>query len=139
MPRTGFLPTAQVERMLAFAAPEAREIALEVRNIVAGVAPEAVESALWGGISYHDARKGGRVRGAICAVRIRNGAVELPFIHGVRLADPDGLLQGAQKSKRSLRIASYDAAPWEAIRRLVAAAASLEPLDFGPVEARPVE
>jgi hypothetical protein len=134
MARSGFLPTSRIERFLAFAPPEARDIALELRNIVAGVCPYATESVLWGALSYHDGRKGGRVKGAICAITVHKLDVKLSFIHGARLEDPERLLRGDQLSKRHLQIDSFDTAPWEAIRGLVEAAAALDPTTFGALE-----
>ena len=49
---TGFLSNAEVEGFLAFARPEIRDIALELRNLVAAVCPSATEKILWGGLSY---------------------------------------------------------------------------------------
>jgi hypothetical protein len=133
MGHTGFLSTTQVERVLAHARPEAREIALEIRSIVSSVCPQATESLLWGALSYHDPSKGGRVKGAICGVDFRKPQVTLSFIHGVRLADPLNLLRGSRLSKRHLVVHSFDEAPWQAIRDLIGQAASLSPESFDPI------
>ena len=134
MKDSGFLPVAHIERMLADEPAEVKDIVLEVRNIVAGVCAGASESPLWGGLSYHDAAKGGRVKGAICMIEYKRLPVRLSFIHGVRLKDPEGLLSGGRLSKRFLEIESYDAAPWEAIQVLIEAAAALDLESFGEID-----
>jgi SAM-dependent methyltransferase len=56
--------------------------------------------------------------------------VRLSFIHGARLEDTQSLLEGDRKSKRYVQLISYEEAPWEAIRGLIQAAASLDPSTF---------
>jgi hypothetical protein len=131
--RTGFLSGAKVERFLRFIPPSSKEIALELRNLVASVCPYATERILWGGLSYHDASKGGPVKGAICQIELDRNRVRLSFIHGARLRDDDCLLAGDRLSKRYMVIGSYDDAPWEAISDLIKEASSLDPSTFGPL------
>jgi hypothetical protein len=126
-----FLPLAHIERLLADQPPEVKDIVMELRNLIAGACPEAQESQLWGGLSYHDASKGGRVKGAICMIEYRTLPVRLSFIHGVRLTDPDALLRGARLSKRFVELESYSTAPWQALRALIKEAAGLDPGSFG--------
>jgi len=137
MKKGEFLPSAEVERFLAFVPESLRNIALELRNVVAGACPWATERILWGGLSYHDARKGGPVKGAICRIEILRDAVRLAFIHGVRLEDPDSLLHGDRLSKRYAVLKSYDEADWDAVRRLIEDAARLDPSRFGPLPSDP--
>jgi hypothetical protein len=129
----GFLPAADVERFLWLAPPHLKEIALEVRSLVSSACPHATERILWGGLSYHDAAKGGPVKGAICQIKVERDGVRLSFIHGVRLNDPAGLLTGDRLSKRHLVIDRYDEAPWQLILALVEQAAALDPSTFGPL------
>jgi hypothetical protein len=133
MPRTGFLTGAEVERFFWLAPPRIKEIALELRNLVAAVCPQATERILWGGLAYHDAAKGGPVKGAICQIEIKRDCVRLSFIHGIRLSDPTSLLEGDRLSKRYVIIESYEQAPWEAITDLVRQASELDPSTFGPL------
>jgi hypothetical protein len=133
----GFRPIAEVERLLAFLPSEVRDIALELRSIVSSVCPGATERILWRGLSYHDAARGGPVRGAICQIELERDRVRLSFIHGARLKDQDSLLQGDRLSKLYLEVDSFDNAPWLAVRRLIDEAARLSPADFGPLPPRP--
>ena len=130
MKKGELLSMAEVQRFLAHIPPGLQDIALELRNMLASVCPEATERILWGALSYHDSAKGGPIRGAICQVEFFDDHVRLSFVHGARLEDPYHLLQGNRKSKRYIRIASYENAPWEAIRGLIEAAARLDPSTF---------
>ena len=125
------LSTAEIQSFLAKYPTSFQDIALELRDTLIACCPHASERILWGGLSYHDSAKGGPVRGAICQIEFYLDHVRLSFIHGVRLADPASLLQGDRKSKRYLPIASYEDAPWDAIRGLIEAAARLDPSTFG--------
>ena len=131
-----FLATAEVERFLAFVPPHVRDIALELRELVAAACPTATERILWGGLSYHDSRRGGPVKGAICQLELESDHVRLSFIHGVRLEDPNSLLRGGRLSKRYVAVKSYDDAPWDALRQLIVQAARLDSSHFGHLPTR---
>jgi len=51
MTGSGFLTHVEVERFLSLTRPEVKDIALELRNLVALTCPEATERILWGGPS----------------------------------------------------------------------------------------
>jgi hypothetical protein len=133
MRESQFLTTAEVDRFLAFVPPPLRDIALELRNVVASACPSATERILWGGLSYYDSRKGGPVKGAICQIELERDHVRLAFIHGARLADPSSLLRGDRLSKRYAMIKSYEDTRWEELRQLIDEAARLDPSKFGPL------
>jgi hypothetical protein len=133
MRESQFLTTAEVDRFLAFVPPPLRDIALELRNVVASACPSATERILWGGLSYYDSRKGGPVKGAICQIEVERDHVRLAFIHGARLADPSSLLRGDRLSKRYAMIKSYEDTRWEELRQLIDEAARLDPSKFGPL------
>jgi hypothetical protein len=96
---------------------DVREIVNALRDVIRQAIPAAKETIVWGGLSYHRPDVGGRVKGAVCQIGAKGGHVRLDFIHGIHLADPHRLLEGDQKSKRSLRIDSV----WAAERPEVAA------------------
>jgi hypothetical protein len=127
------LPTSQIDHFLAFSPSEVKDIVFELRSILSGASASLEETFLWGGLSYHDPSKGGRVKGAVCAIELRKGPVRLSFIHGARLNDPGHFLHGDRLSKRFLEIPSYQEAPWEPIRELIDQAANLDPTTFGPI------
>jgi hypothetical protein len=107
---------------------EPRDIVLALRGVVRRTAPDAEETVLWGGLSYHTPWIGGRVKGALCQITAKRGEVRLEFIHGVRLADPANLLRGDRISKRYVRIDSSAEAQRPEIVDLLREASTL---DFG--------
>jgi hypothetical protein len=92
-----------------------------------GAAPEAKEPIAWGAWSYHRPWIGGRVKGAVSQIVVKNDRVRLDFIHGVRLRDPDRLLQGEGISKRYVPIGSVADAQRRGIERLIREASDFIP------------
>jgi hypothetical protein len=104
-----------------------REIVVAARNVVRRTISQAEESFAWGGLSYHRPEIGGRVKGAVCQITAKRGQVRLEFIHGVRLTDPQGLLQGDRKSKRFVPIGTATDAQRPEIVVLIQEAAEVDP------------
>jgi hypothetical protein len=107
--------------------PEARPLVVALRNVVRRTVPHAEESVVWGSLSYHRPQVGGRVKGAVCLIVVRRGQVRLDFIHGIRLADPGGLLQGDQVSKRFVPIETVADAERLEVAALLREAGALDP------------
>lgn len=125
--KAAMLHLHEVEGFLQRTTAPLRDIVLELRNIIASVAPDAAEVIRWGGLSYFHEGRGGIVSAGICQIGIESDYVRLEFIHGVSLSDPRGLLDGTRKSKRYIRLRSYDDAPWEYLKRLIEEAARFDP------------
>jgi hypothetical protein len=121
------LPTRQIEIFLQHTPPNQQEIVLELRNIIACVAPDAAEVIRWGGLSYFHEGAGGIVSTGICQIGIHEDHVRLEVIHGTFIPDPHHLLIGEQKYKRFVKIESFDTAPWENLKELIAIAAKFDP------------
>jgi hypothetical protein len=121
------LPIHQIETFLQYTPVSLQDIVLELRNLIAAVASDAVEVVRWGGLSYYHEGRGGIVSAGICQIGIEKDHVQLAFIHGAFLPDPNHLLTGTRKAKRFVRIESYDEAPWEALKELIAASAKFDP------------
>jgi hypothetical protein len=119
-----------VRAFLAGLGPEVRERVVALRRVVRAVAPEAEESVLWGGLSYHRPSVGGRVKGAVCQIVAKGTKVRLEFIHGVRLADPHGVLRGKRISKRFVPIGSPADARRPEVAALIRAASALDPREW---------
>jgi len=117
----------QIENFLKFAPPQLQEIALELRNIIFSVAPDAAEVVPWGDLSYFHEGRGGIISAGICQIEIRKNHVRLAFIHGAFLPDPHKLLRGTQKAKRFIEIDSYDDAPWDDLKELILSASKFDP------------
>jgi hypothetical protein len=95
--------------------------------VVRRTVPHAEESLLWGSLSYHRPQVGGRVKGAVCQIVVKGDQVRLDFIHGIRLADPCGLLQGDGVSKRFVPIGAVADAERPEVTALIREAAALDP------------
>jgi hypothetical protein len=121
------LPFHEIETFLQHTPLHLQEIVLELRNIIAEVAPDAVEAVRWGGLSYYHEGHGGIVSAGICQIGIQEDHIRLAFIHGAFLPDPRNLLDGMQKYKRFVRLESYDDAPWDDLKQLVTSASRFDP------------
>ena len=64
---------------------------------------------------------------------VKGSDVRLDFIHGVRLPDPSGLLQGGRVSKRFVRIETVADADRPDIAALIREAAAPDPTGWGEV------
>ncbi len=121
------LPEHYVEKYLQYVQPELRDIVLEIRNLVASIAPDATESRHSRGFSYYHKERGGPVSAGICQIGIFPDHVRLGFIHGAFLTDPQGRLVGEPKYKKHLRIYHYEDAPWDYMRTLIEASSRFDP------------
>jgi hypothetical protein len=121
------LPERYIEKYLQRVPPELRDIVLEIRNIVASIAPKATEKQHSRGFSYYYKDRGGPVSAGICQIGIFTDHVRLGFIHGAFLPDPEGLLVGEPKYKKHLRIYHYEDAPWDYMRMLIEASSRFDP------------
>ena len=121
------LPIHEIEAFLQRIPTDLQDIVLELRNIVASAAPDAVEVVRWGGLSYFHEGRGGIVSAGICQIGIHDKTIRLDFIHGIHLSDPKHLLEGTQKSKRFIRLKSYDDAPWDDLKNLIEEASHFDP------------
>lgn len=121
------LPFHDVETFLAHNPLPLQEIVLELRNIIASVAPDAVEVIRWGGLSYFHEGRGGIVSAGICQIGIEKDHIHLAFIHGKFLPDSHKLLVGTQKYKRYAETNSYENAPWNELKELITYASRFDP------------
>jgi hypothetical protein len=120
------LPGQFIEKRLQYVRADLRDIVLEIRNIVASVAPGATESQHSRGFIYFFKERGGPVSAGICQIGIFPDHIRLGFIHGAFLPDPQGLLVGEPKYKKHLRIYHYEDAPWEYMRMLIEASSRFD-------------
>ena len=121
------LPIHEITIFLQRIPEPLQDIVLEIRNIIASVAPDAVEVIRWKGLSYFHEGRGGVVSAGICQIGIHKDHIRLAFIHGAFLPEPRNLFEGTQKYKRYIRIASYDDAPWDYLKQLIQAASRFDP------------
>ena len=107
-----------------------RRVVLALRKVIRRTVPKTEESLVWGSVSYHRPEVGGRVKGAVCQIVTKRGHVRLDFIHGIRLTDPRGLLQGDRVSKRFVPIETVADAERREIAALIREAAALDPTEW---------
>jgi hypothetical protein len=99
--------------------PDLLDVVLELRNIIAQIAPGVTEESMHSGMVYYMAERGGHVSAGVCLIRVYADHIRLAFFHGAFLPDPDHLLRGKQIAMRDLNIHSYETAPWGAIWDLI--------------------
>jgi hypothetical protein len=121
------LPIHQVEAFLALTPVHLQDIVLELRNLIAAVAPDAAEVIRWGGLSYFHEGEGGIVKAGICQIGLRPDHIQLAFLHGAFLSEPRGFFEGTQKYKRYIRLTSYEDASWDYLKQLIEQAARFDP------------
>jgi hypothetical protein len=121
------LPIHVVKKRLELLQADLQEIVLELRNLVAAVAPDVTEKIHSRGFSYYFEGRGGPVSAGICQINIHSDHIRLGFIHGAFLPDPNGLLVGEPKYKKHVRIRSYAEADWEYYQELIRASAAFDP------------
>lgn len=107
--------------------PGLLDIVIELRNLAAEVAPQACEEVRRQGLVYYHAG-GGPVSAGVCGIHVLRDHVRLYFTHGAFLPDPQRLLiDEGRKAMRYVRVDSYAAAPWSALRDLIEAHARFDP------------
>jgi hypothetical protein len=125
--RTGKAPPQgrRTGARVATPSPATARVVEALRAVIRRTAPGTEESVAWGALSFHRPWIGGRVKGAVCQIVVKDGAVRLDFIHGVRLPDPERLLRGDGVSKRHVPIETVAAAKRPAIALLIRNAADV--------------
>ncbi len=109
---------AEVDGFLASYEPAVRKLALQLRTLILKVAPDAEEKVHrpWKTIGY-------RAGAVFCAISPHSARVNLQFHRGSELDDPDGLLEGAGKSMRHVKIEVAAEIKRPAMRKLIRSAA----------------
>ena len=125
-------PTHNLEIYLSHLPPELHDIVMELRSLVAAIAPHVSEVTQRGGFAYYYKERGGPVSAGVCAIDIRHDHVRLHFIHGAFLPDPLHLLEGSPRYKRFVRLYSYEQTPWDALHDLIQASARFDPRTLSP-------
>jgi hypothetical protein len=100
---------------------------MELRSIIASVAPNATEVFHSKGLTYYSKERGGPVSAGICQIGIYQDHIRLAFIHGAFLPDPRSTLVGDRKYKRYVRIVSYENTDWDYLKDLIVSSAHFDP------------
>jgi len=93
----------EVASVLCGLSDELSDMALELRRLVLAIGPQLDESIAFHALCYSvPGRPYGAIGGNVCMIEIKRGCLRLGFLHGNRLPDPLGLLQGSGKAKRQI-------------------------------------
>jgi hypothetical protein len=120
------LPYLTIKHILQFTPTELSEIVLELRNMVAEIAPDTIEDIRHGGLVYYFS-SGGPVSAGICGIAIKSDHIRLYFTHGAFIPDRTNLLRGSGKAMRYLRLSRYETVPWDEIMILITDHAAFDP------------
>jgi len=116
-----------VQQFLRFTPSPLCEIVFEIRNLVAEIAPDAIEEIRHGGLVDYFGESGGPVCSGICGIAIKPDHVRLYFTHGAFLPDRSQLLKGSGKAMRYLVLTCFESAPWDEIGVLIKDHADFDP------------
>jgi hypothetical protein len=104
---------------VAKAGTHARELAYQLRTLVAAVMPEVVEMP-WPKMRMASYGIGPKKKSEhFCYISAQKYDVNLGFYYGAELPDPKGLLQGTGKLLRHVKIREPEAIRSRALRRLL--------------------
>jgi hypothetical protein len=107
------------EDAVAKASAHARELAYQLRTLVAAVLPEVVEVP-WPKMRMASYGVGPRKKSEhFCYISAQNDDVNLGFYYGAELPDPEGLLQGTGKLLRHVKIREPKAIRSRGLRQLL--------------------
>lgn len=124
------LSSREVKRILDRYPLEIQDICYGLRDCVFNVCPEAWEHPKMGGLAYFKEEYSSPLKGMICHVAPAADRVEIGFIFGAFMPDPQNLLKGTQKAKRILTLIAFEAVPWKAVEDLIREAVKIDPLKF---------
>ena len=110
------------EDVVSEATPEVREIAYAIRVLLAEVMPNITEVP-WGHQKIAGYGVGPKKMSEhFCYIGPMKNHVNLGFMYGAELPDPEGLLEGSGKRLRHIKIRSVETVQQPAIRKLIEAA-----------------
>lgn len=113
--------SADVSTLLSDFPDDVRAIARQLREAILAAYPEADEKVRfgWGNITYSLT---GGMKDSFCSLAPHEDRVNVYFQMGVELPDPDGLMEGAGKKMRHVKVRTLDLAGSNAILELIRAA-----------------
>lgn len=109
---------ADFEKLLSRANPQIRALSRQTRSLVLVLFPNAHEKTYggWGNTWYGASDK---ARDAVFSITPLKSYVQLHFLRGTELSDPDGLLEGVGKKLRHVKIRSAAELKRASLRRLM--------------------
>ena len=108
---------------------ESRDLVLDLRKFVLKNAPGVVEAIKFNSLCYFKPNQPyGSIGGNVCMISVLDDGVQLAFIHGASLPDPDKILHGRAKAKRYVKIRKTAELQQPALQDLVQAAMAYSPI-----------
>ena len=107
-----------MDELLGGFSPEITATARALCELIKGACPGATETVQlgWKSVSYS---RGGVMKGSICSIGPHKDWVNVQFLQGTSLEDPGGLLEGAGKTMRHVKVHSVEEMDLEALSALV--------------------
>lgn len=122
------LSASEIRALMASWPAPLRPLALELRARVLDVAPEVAEKEAFHALCYYKPHAPyGAIGGNVCLVALKDGRLEIAFLHGASLPDPERLMQGTGKAKRRVPIATSRDVARSALAALIRAAVAYDP------------
>lgn len=118
---------ASFDEVVEGASPEVRAIAESLRRLIADVMPGVTE-VVWGAQKIAGYGVGPKKMSEhFCYIGVQRGHANLGFVYGAELDDPDGLLEGAGKLLRHVKVRTVDDVGRAGLRRLLQRASEYLP------------
>jgi hypothetical protein len=109
---------ADFDKLIKRYSPVIRTLAKKIRTVVLDVFPDASEKTYWGwGSTWYGTS--GKTSDAVFSISPMKAYVQLFFLRGTELADPDGLLEGTGKKLRHTKIRAAADLNRASLRRLM--------------------
>ncbi|HKY79829.1 MAG TPA: DUF1801 domain-containing protein [Anaerolineales bacterium] len=126
MARASQTITVELEDFLTGFAPDVRNLALALRDLVFEIEPNALEQIDVPAhlLAYGYAKTYAHL---VCVVSLYGEYVNLGFPRGVDLPDPEGLLEGSGKQARHVKIEALSQAESPEISAMVQASVDITP------------
>jgi hypothetical protein len=109
---------ADFDKLLSKYDPRIRALAKKTRTLVLDVLPDAFEKTYWGWANTWYGTSG-KSSDAVFTINPINAYVQLYFMRGTELSDPDKLLEGTGKKLRHVKIRSAADLKRVALQRLM--------------------
>jgi hypothetical protein len=111
-----------VEEFLAPSSPTVRELAMRTRELVRGTMPPGSYEGVHPGRNSIIYGTSGKMADWICYIAPLKSRINLGFLRGAELPDPEGLLEGTGKVLRHVKIGQLEEIEKPAIKALLVAA-----------------
>jgi hypothetical protein len=109
---------ARIDAYLAEQTPAARKTINHLRKTIKDAVPELVEKKRWSQIGYLIENKD------VCGIYAASDHVNVSFMQGAALRDPEKLLEGTGKGMRHIKVYALEELDERAVRDYVKEAAS---------------